>query len=155
LRYAVPNMFSNTGRLWTIRRAALCAAAFALLASNAIAQDKQTTGSVSIYNTAKQKLAAGRSVVGVTISSPDPNMYCALANAGYAHREREAIGERTRDALNHKRSNGELTNLLPDDRELVEQLIRCQIHGSQCIVERPSGGTYAGCPSNAGRHSVK
>jgi 4-hydroxy-2-oxoheptanedioate aldolase len=36
-----------------------------------------------MYNTAKQKLAAGKQIVGVTISSPDPNIYCALANAGY------------------------------------------------------------------------
>jgi 2-keto-3-deoxy-L-rhamnonate aldolase RhmA len=38
---------------------------------------------VKIYNTAKQKLAEGRPVVGVTIFSPDPNIYCAAANAGY------------------------------------------------------------------------
>jgi 2-keto-3-deoxy-L-rhamnonate aldolase RhmA len=36
-----------------------------------------------IYNTAKQKLAAGQQIFGVTIMSPDPNMYCAAANAGY------------------------------------------------------------------------
>src|ERR1700693_5234341 len=75
LRYAVPNMFSNGGCLRTMRPAVLSAAAFALLASNAMAQH--------IYNTATQKSAADRSIVGVTISSPDPNMYCALANAGY------------------------------------------------------------------------
>lgn len=76
-------MSSNAGWLWTIGRRAWPAAAFVLLASAAIAQDKQPTGSVRIYNTAKQKLAAGKQIVGVTISSPDPNMYCALANAGY------------------------------------------------------------------------
>jgi 2-keto-3-deoxy-L-rhamnonate aldolase RhmA len=36
-----------------------------------------------IYNTAKQKLAAGKPVVGGTIYSPDPNMYCAMAEAGF------------------------------------------------------------------------
>ena len=36
-----------------------------------------------IYNTAKQKLAAGKPIIGATIFSPDPNIYCAAANAGY------------------------------------------------------------------------
>jgi len=36
-----------------------------------------------LYNTAKQKLLEGKSIVGVTIFSPDPNIYCAAANAGY------------------------------------------------------------------------
>lgn len=38
---------------------------------------------VRMYNTAKQKLAQGKQIVGATIFSPDPNMYCAMANAGY------------------------------------------------------------------------
>jgi 2-keto-3-deoxy-L-rhamnonate aldolase RhmA len=36
-----------------------------------------------IYNTAKQKLAAGKPLTGATVYSPDPNMYCAVANSGY------------------------------------------------------------------------
>jgi 2-keto-3-deoxy-L-rhamnonate aldolase RhmA len=48
----------------------------ALLAALAPAQTK-------IYNTAKQKLAAGKPITGATILSPDPNIYCAMANAGY------------------------------------------------------------------------
>jgi 2-keto-3-deoxy-L-rhamnonate aldolase RhmA len=36
-----------------------------------------------IYNTAKQKLLDGKQVVGGTVFSPDPNMYCATANAGF------------------------------------------------------------------------
>ena len=36
-----------------------------------------------IYNTAKQKLLDGKPVVGGTVFSPDPNMYCAMANAGF------------------------------------------------------------------------
>ena len=35
-----------------------------------------------IYNTAKQKLLDGKQVVGGTVFSPDPAMYCAMANAG-------------------------------------------------------------------------
>jgi 2-keto-3-deoxy-L-rhamnonate aldolase RhmA len=36
-----------------------------------------------LYNTAKQKLAEGKQIVGATVFSPDPNIYCAMANAGY------------------------------------------------------------------------
>jgi 2-keto-3-deoxy-L-rhamnonate aldolase RhmA len=36
-----------------------------------------------LYNTAKQKLKDGKQIVGATVFSPDPNMYCAMANAGY------------------------------------------------------------------------
>lgn len=36
-----------------------------------------------IYNTVKQKLAAGKQVVGTTISSSDRDSYCAAANAGF------------------------------------------------------------------------
>ena len=36
-----------------------------------------------LYNTAKQKLLEGKQIVGVTIASPDPNIYCAAANSGY------------------------------------------------------------------------
>jgi 2-keto-3-deoxy-L-rhamnonate aldolase RhmA len=36
-----------------------------------------------LYNTAKQKLMEGKQIVGATVFSPDPNIYCAMANAGY------------------------------------------------------------------------
>src|SRR4051812_39214117 len=36
-----------------------------------------------IFNTVKQKLAAGKQVVGGTVSIPDPDTYCAMANAGF------------------------------------------------------------------------
>lgn len=35
------------------------------------------------YNTVKQKLAEGRQVVGGTVSIPDPEIYCGMANAGF------------------------------------------------------------------------
>ena len=38
---------------------------------------------VRIYNTAKEKLARGEQVIGGTVTSSDPNMYCSMANAGY------------------------------------------------------------------------
>ncbi len=55
-----------------LRRLAVLAAICALAAS----------AQVKIYNTVKQKLAAGKQVVGATVFSPDPNIYCAMANAG-------------------------------------------------------------------------
>ena len=36
-----------------------------------------------IYNTVKQKLAEGKQVVGGTISTNDPGVYCTMANAGF------------------------------------------------------------------------
>ncbi|MGH9662844.1 MAG: HpcH/HpaI aldolase family protein [Bryobacteraceae bacterium] len=44
---------------------------------------RKADGPVRIYNTAKQKLAAGKQIVGGTVSSPDPNIYCAMASAGF------------------------------------------------------------------------
>jgi hypothetical protein len=38
---------------------------------------------VRLYNMAKQKLTEGKQIVGATVFSPDPNIYCAMANAGY------------------------------------------------------------------------
>ena len=38
---------------------------------------------VRIYNTVKEKLARGEQVIGGTVTSSDPNMYCSMANAGY------------------------------------------------------------------------
>ncbi len=35
------------------------------------------------YNTAKQKLLDGKKIVGGTVVSPDPNIYCAMAGAGF------------------------------------------------------------------------
>ena len=36
-----------------------------------------------MYNTAKQKLSQNQPIVGGTVSSPDADIYCAMANAGY------------------------------------------------------------------------
>ena len=40
-------------------------------------------GQTGLYNTVKQKLIDGQRVVGGTVSTPDPAIYCAMANAGY------------------------------------------------------------------------
>jgi 2-keto-3-deoxy-L-rhamnonate aldolase RhmA len=48
-----------------------------------------TTGSAtkaeptSLYNTAKQKLLSGKPIVGGTVYTSDPNIYCAMAEAGF------------------------------------------------------------------------
>jgi 2-keto-3-deoxy-L-rhamnonate aldolase RhmA len=36
-----------------------------------------------VYNTAKQKLARGESIVGGTVTSSDPDIYCAMASSGF------------------------------------------------------------------------
>jgi 2-keto-3-deoxy-L-rhamnonate aldolase RhmA len=36
-----------------------------------------------IYNTAKEKLMAGKPIIGGTVYSSDPNIYCAMAEAGF------------------------------------------------------------------------
>ena len=38
---------------------------------------------VRMYNTAKQKMMAGKQIVGGTVQSSDPSIYCAMANAGW------------------------------------------------------------------------
>jgi len=49
------------------------------LAGSQLSQAQQ----VRVYNTVKEKLARGEQVVGGTVISSDPNMYCSMANAGY------------------------------------------------------------------------
>jgi 2-keto-3-deoxy-L-rhamnonate aldolase RhmA len=44
---------------------------------------RKAAGPVPIYNTAKKKLTEGKQIIGVSVSSPDPNIYCALASAGF------------------------------------------------------------------------
>lgn len=51
----------------------------AILSFSANAQSDE----VRIFNTVKLKLANGEPVVGGTISTPDPDAYCAMANAGF------------------------------------------------------------------------
>ena len=59
--------------------AVVCTVLSVLYASALPAQQEP----VRIYNTAKQKLMDGQQVVGGTVSSPDPDIYCAMANAGF------------------------------------------------------------------------
>ncbi len=59
----------------------LCAAALTAVAppaaSAAMPQD------VRIFNTVKLKLAEGRPVIGGTVATADPDIYCAMANSGF------------------------------------------------------------------------
>ena len=57
----------------------LCLMVFAALSNGAMAQQSD----VRIFNTVKTKLAEGRQVIGGTVSTPDPDIYCAMANSGY------------------------------------------------------------------------
>ena len=59
----------------SIRRTTLLALGFSLLALG--------QPGPRIFNTVKQKLAAGKQVVGGTVSIPDPDTYCAMANSGF------------------------------------------------------------------------
>jgi hypothetical protein len=58
------------------------AAAAAIMAIFSPAVPAQTPPP-KIYNTAKLKLAQGKPIIGATVFSPDPNMYCAMANSGF------------------------------------------------------------------------
>ena len=49
------------------------------LLSTSFAQQSE----VRIFNTVKTKLAAGQQVIGGTVSTPDPDIYCAMGNSGY------------------------------------------------------------------------
>ncbi len=62
------------------RRATL-AGAVVLIATCLSAQAQQAP--MKLYNTAKQKLLDGKQIVGGTVYSPDPNIYYAMANAGF------------------------------------------------------------------------
>jgi 2-keto-3-deoxy-L-rhamnonate aldolase RhmA len=43
----------------------------------------QSQRSAKLYNTAKQKLMEGKPIVGGTVYTSDPNIYCAMAEAGF------------------------------------------------------------------------
>jgi 2-keto-3-deoxy-L-rhamnonate aldolase RhmA len=67
------------------RLACRCAAAAAalLVLETALGTAMGQAAQPRIYNTVKEKLAKGRQVVGGTVTSSDPEIYCAMANAGY------------------------------------------------------------------------
>jgi 2-keto-3-deoxy-L-rhamnonate aldolase RhmA len=66
-----------------MRRVVLAAAAgMIVLAGTVHAQQSKTAMPGKLYNTAKQKLLDGQQVICATVSSPDLDAYCAVANSG-------------------------------------------------------------------------
>ena len=63
-----------------MKRVMIGLAAVCLLAPGANAQG---AGQTRMVNTVKQKLAEGKQVIGGTVSSSDPDIYCAMANSGF------------------------------------------------------------------------
>jgi 2-keto-3-deoxy-L-rhamnonate aldolase RhmA len=64
----------------TMMRRLVMAGAVLLIGTCSTIQAQQAP---KVYNTTKQKLLDGKQVVGGTVFSPDPAMYCAMANAGF------------------------------------------------------------------------
>ncbi|MCP5119684.1 MAG: hypothetical protein GY953_53475, partial [bacterium] len=60
----------------TTKRLNRISAIFAMLCLTAAAQ-------AQLFNTAKQKLLDGKQVVGGTVYTSDPTIYCAMAHAGF------------------------------------------------------------------------
>ena len=48
-----------------------------------LAPPMEADAQVRIFNTVKQKLSEGSQVVGGTVSTADPDIYCAVANSGF------------------------------------------------------------------------
>ncbi len=63
--------------------AVLCTALCLVITLVAVAEKTQAAPPVRMYNTAKEKLMGGGAIVGGTVSAADPNIYCAMANAGF------------------------------------------------------------------------
>src|SRR5262245_4989342 len=61
----------------------LCTTLSLILTQVAQTQEGQTGAPAKAYNTVKQKLAEGKQVVCATVSSPEPDAYCAVANSGF------------------------------------------------------------------------
>ena len=60
------------------RYLAVFSVVFAFFTAPVMAQD-----GVRLFNSAKQKLLDGERIVGGTVTTSDPTMYCAMASAGY------------------------------------------------------------------------
>lgn len=66
----------------TARRTLWTAALWMLALVHAGQAGAQQAASPPLYNTVKQKLREGKQVVGATILTPEPDVYCAVANSG-------------------------------------------------------------------------
>ena len=65
-----------------MRRLTLTGALLCAMALTGVAAAQQGSAP-RIFNTAKQKLARGESLIGGTVLTSDPNIYCAMANSGF------------------------------------------------------------------------
>ncbi len=54
-----------------------------MIAGASLAQQRPDGTTAPIFNTVKQKLADGKQVVGGTVTTADPDIYCAMANSGF------------------------------------------------------------------------
>ena len=61
--------------------AVLCGMLCLVITLVALAEKTQAAPPVRMYNTAKEKLMAGGAIVGGTVSTSDPNIYCAMGDA--------------------------------------------------------------------------
>src|SRR5712672_975951 len=68
-----------------VASAGMCALLYLTGTPAARAEEAYGNGAVPgrLYNTAKQKLKEGKTIIGATVLSFDPNIYCAVANAGF------------------------------------------------------------------------
>ncbi len=66
-----------------MRNQKTCLAVAAILALIWSMPALSQSGGGRLFNTAKAKLLAGGRIVGGTVTSSDPSIYCAMANAGY------------------------------------------------------------------------
>jgi len=66
-----------------VASAGMCALLFLTGTPAACAEEGNRAAPRKLYNTAKQKLKEGKTIIGATVLSLDPNIYCAVANAGF------------------------------------------------------------------------
>ena len=66
-----------------MKQASLLAMVFTIGLGTVTALPAQESSQVRQFNTVKQKLAAGERVIGGTVSTADPEIYCSMANAGF------------------------------------------------------------------------
>lgn len=64
-----------------LKRVFVLAAIGAVLSFSVVSAQQSQPG--KLYNTAKQKIKEGKQLIGGTVYSQDPMIYCAMANAGF------------------------------------------------------------------------
>ena len=67
----------------TAKRIVLFSVVFTILCSISMMTSATQAQQGRTYNTAKQKLMEGKPIIGGIVSTSDPNIYCAMADAGF------------------------------------------------------------------------